>query len=56
MASPNIPEVNAIRRELETFKNAIINNEETPVTIVDGLRAMDVAHQILEKIAKANQH
>ncbi len=54
VASPNIPEVNAIKMELETFKNAIINNEETPVTIVDGLRAMDVAHQILEKITKAN--
>ena len=36
--------------ELETFKNAIINNTETPVTILDGFAAMEVAHQILEKI------
>ncbi len=54
VANPEISEVNAIRMELETFKNAILNNEETLVTIVDGLRAMDVAHQILEKISKAN--
>jgi hypothetical protein len=36
--------------ELEAFKDAIINNTETPVTIIDGFSALDVAHQILEKI------
>lgn len=56
IASPNVPEVNAIKMELETFRDAIINNTDTPVTIVDGFRAMDVAHQILEKINKANHH
>lgn len=56
IASPNSPEVNAIKMELETFRDAIINNTDTPVTIVDGFRAMDVAHQILEKINKANHH
>ncbi len=56
IASPNVPEVNAIKMELETFRDAIVNNTETPVTIVDGFRAMDVAHQILEKINKANHH
>ncbi len=54
IASPNVPEVNAIKRELEEFKKAIENNTETLVTVVDGFRAMDVAHQILEKISKSN--
>ena len=36
--------------ELEAFVNAIIQGADTPVTILDGFRAMDVAHQILEKI------
>jgi predicted dehydrogenase len=54
IANPNVPEVNAIKTELEAFRDAIINNTDTPVTIVDGFRAMDVAHQILDKISKAN--
>lgn len=54
IASPNIPEVNAIRMELEEFRDAILNNTSTPVSVVDGFRAMDIAHQILDKIGKAN--
>lgn len=50
MANPVVPEVNAIRRELEEFKNAILNNTKPIVSEMDGLQAMDVAHQILEKI------
>jgi predicted dehydrogenase len=53
IANPNVPEVNAIKTELEAFRNAIINNTDTPVSVVDGYRAMDVAHQILDKINKA---
>jgi predicted dehydrogenase len=56
IASPVVPEVNAIKMELEEFRNAIINNTETPVSVVDGFRAMEVAHQILEKISKANHN
>ena len=37
--------------ELAAFYNAIVNNTETPVTVVDGFRAMEVAHQILDKIS-----
>ena len=36
--------------ELEEFKLAIENNTRTIVSEMDGLMAMDVAHQILEKI------
>ena len=50
MANPIVPEVNAIKKELEEFKDAIINNTRTVVSEMDGLMAMDVAHQILEKI------
>jgi predicted dehydrogenase len=54
IANPHVPEVNAIKMELEEFRNAITNNTDTPVSVVDGFRAMDVAHQILEKISKAS--
>ena len=50
VANPSVPEVNAIKMELEEFKNAIINNTRTLVSEMDGLMAMDVAHQILKKI------
>ncbi len=51
VANPSIPEVNAIKRELEEFRNAIVNNTKTIVSEIDGLMAMEVAHQILEKIS-----
>ncbi len=52
MSNPSVPDVNAIKLELEEFKNAILNNTRPPVSELDGLMAMDVAHQILEKIGK----
>ena len=50
IANPIVPEVNAIKKELEEFRNAILNNTKTVVSEIDGLLAMDVAHQILQKI------
>jgi len=50
VANPEVPEVNAIKRELEEFRDAILNNTRTVVSEIDGLMAMDVAHQILSKI------
>src|SRR5204863_1957769 len=50
VANPIIPEVNAIKRELEEFVNAIKNNHKTIVSELDGLMAMEVAHQILDRI------
>jgi predicted dehydrogenase len=50
VANPVVPEVNAIKKELEEFSNAVINNTKTIVSEIDGLMAMDVAHQILKKI------
>jgi predicted dehydrogenase len=50
IANPQVPEVNAIKQELEEFKTAVVNNTRTIVSEMDGFAAMDVAHQILEKI------
>ncbi len=50
VANPPVPEVNAIKRELEEFRDAILHNTRTVVSEIDGLMAMDVAHQILQKI------
>jgi predicted dehydrogenase len=49
---PDVQETNAIRLELEQFRDAIIKNTNVPVTDLDGFRAMDVAHQILKQIEK----
>jgi predicted dehydrogenase len=48
--NPKVPEVNAIRMELEKFTNSILQNKPTLVSELDGYRAMDIAHQILQKI------
>src|SRR5690606_5161870 len=50
IAAPEIKENNAIKMELESFKEAILNNTNTAVNEIDGYRAMEVAHLILEKI------
>ncbi|MCG2615789.1 Gfo/Idh/MocA family oxidoreductase [Terrimonas sp. NA20] len=50
VANPAVPEVNAIKRELEEFKAAIQNNTKPIVSEIDGFMAMDVAHKILGKI------
>ena len=50
IANPPVNNINAMKAELTAFRDAIENNTETPVTVVDGYRAMDVAHQILGKI------
>lgn len=50
IANPQVPEVNAIKKELEDFVTAIQNNTRTRVNEMDGLWAMEVAHNILQKI------
>ena len=50
VASPPVPEVNAIKKELEEFVRAIRENIQPVVNEIDGYRAMEVAHQILQKI------
>lgn len=50
IANPPVPEVNAIKRELEEFVQAIRNDEQPVVNEIDGYRALAVAHSILQKI------
>ena len=52
ISNPPVTEGNAIKMELEHFRDAILQNKPVPVSEVDGLRAMDVAHQILQKIQR----
>ncbi len=47
---PEIKEVNALKYELELFLDAVKNNTQPKVTAVDGLRALEVAQQIIESI------
>ena len=48
--NPDVPDVNAIRMELEKFTESVLQNKPTLVSELDGYRAMDIAHQILQKI------
>lgn len=50
--NPEVKQVNAIRMELELFRDSILHNKPVPVNAIDGLQAMEVAHQILAKINK----
>jgi len=50
VANPVVPAVNAIKKELEEFRDAIVNNTVPVVSELDGFRAMEVAHLILHKI------
>lgn len=47
---PVVKPLNAIKTELESFHSAIVNNTVPPVTINDGYSALEVAHQIIDKI------
>lgn len=52
--TPDVPGVNAIKLELEKFRDAIVDNAPVVVSELDGYRAMDVAHQILQKIKSSS--
>ena len=49
---PEIKDTNAIRDELVSFHDCIIEKKETPVTIDDGLGAMELAYRILDEMSK----
>ena len=50
---PEVQETNAIKEELRTFAIAIEENTIPLVTIEDGYEALQVAHQILDKLKVA---
>jgi predicted dehydrogenase len=47
---PEINEVNAIKEELRTFHEAIVQDKMPVVPLEDGFRALDVAQKIMEKL------
>ena len=52
IAAPAVAKGNALKMELESFRDAILNNTNTIISEVDGYMAMEVAHKILEKIGR----
>lgn len=52
IANPQVKETNAIRMELEAFRDSIRDDTPVPVNAYDAFQAMDVAHRILNKISK----
>lgn len=55
VSTPEIPDGNAIKMELEAFVDSIVNNKPTVVSEIDGYLAMEVAHQIIDKITTTNR-
>lgn len=53
ISNPVVEEGNAILSELSSFVESIEKDEPTVVNEIDGFLAMEVAHQILEKISKS---
>ena len=50
---PEVPADNAIREELRAFANAIRTNTRPLVPATDGLAALELAHRVLDAMAKA---
>lgn len=49
---PSIPEVNAIRMELQLFCDSILQQKPVAVNAFDAFQALKIAYQILDKIQK----
>ncbi|MFN8260195.1 MAG: Gfo/Idh/MocA family oxidoreductase [Chitinophagales bacterium] len=47
-------EYDALKEELNSFAECLIFNSEPKVTALDGLKSLEVAHEILRKIHKTN--
>lgn len=48
--NPDVHPNNAIKDELNTFADAILNDTMPLVTLHDGYKALDVAHKVIEKL------
>jgi predicted dehydrogenase len=53
--NPEVEETNAIKDELESFHEVVLFDKEPVVTINDGLRALELAETILEKMKVSHQ-
>ena len=52
--APKVDENNAIKMELELFRDSILNDTETKVPFADGFNAMMIGYQILDEIKRNN--
>jgi predicted dehydrogenase len=52
--TPKIEPVNSIKLELQHFHSSITHKTTPPVSALDGLKAMEVAYGILDKIQRLN--
>lgn len=52
---PTIPSHNAIREELRAFAHAILNGTGPVVPATDGLAALELAHRVLDAMARSAQ-
>jgi predicted dehydrogenase len=50
---PTAPEANALKMELELFVKAVLEDTSAPVTGEDGVRALELAHDVLAQIEKS---
>lgn len=50
IVNPKVKESNAMKDELMAFVDAVVNDKPTVVNEIDGYLALEVAHQIFEKI------
>ena len=48
---PDVANSNAIRSELAEFADAVLKNKKVRVSAHDGLQAMEIAHQIIQKMS-----
>lgn len=48
--TPQVSELNAIREELAAFTLSVLKDAPVAVSAIDGLNAMEVAHQIIQKM------
>jgi len=53
---PEIHPVNAIKEELDSFKNSILNNTTPLVNIEDGYQALRVAQMVMDKIKSSSNN
>ena len=51
---PQIIATNAIKMEMETFYDAIVNNTTPMVTIIDGYNSLELAYKIIDKLSSAS--
>jgi predicted dehydrogenase len=52
---PQAPQANALKLELESFLRAVQNNAPVPVSGEDGVRALELAQEILRQMAQVTQ-